>query len=75
MLEFDTTGKLLGSWGGPGDGYDWPEREHGIHVDTKGFVWISGNGGWPKPTAAGSGDDMILKFTTSGKFVSCGLLV
>ena len=35
----------------------------------KGFVWISGNGGWPKPTAAGSGDDMILKFTTAGKLV------
>ena len=40
----------LASWGGPGDGYDWPEREHGIYVDAKGFVWISGNGGWPKPS-------------------------
>jgi DNA-binding beta-propeller fold protein YncE len=69
VLEFDTTGKLLGSWGGPAEGYDWPEREHGIHVDGKGFVWISGNGGWPKPTANGSGDDMILKFTTAGKLV------
>ena len=35
VLEFDTAGKLLGSWGGPGDGYDWPEREHGIYVDAK----------------------------------------
>jgi DNA-binding beta-propeller fold protein YncE len=69
VLEFDTAGKLLGSWGGAGDGYDWPEREHGIYVDAKGFVWISGNGGWPKPTAAGSGDDMILKFTPAGKLV------
>jgi DNA-binding beta-propeller fold protein YncE len=69
VLEFDTTGKLLGSWGGPAEGYDWPEREHGIHVDAKGFVWISGNGGWPKPTANGSGDDMILKFNKSGKLV------
>jgi NHL repeat-containing protein len=67
VLEFDTAGKLLGSWGGDGAGYEWPEREHGIFADAKGFVWISGNGGWPKPTAEGSGDDMILKFTNAGK--------
>jgi DNA-binding beta-propeller fold protein YncE len=69
VLEFDTAGKLLGSWGGPADGYDWPDREHAIHVDTKGFVWISGNGGWPKPAAAGNSDDMVLKFTPEGKLV------
>ena len=69
VLEFDTTGKLLSSWGGDGAGFDWPEREHGISVDAKGFVWISGNGGWPKPTPGGSTDDMILKFTNTGKFV------
>jgi DNA-binding beta-propeller fold protein YncE len=69
VLEFDTEGKLLGSWGGPGEGYDWPEREHGIFADTKGFIWISGNGGWPRPTSPGSGDDMILKMTTAGKLV------
>jgi hypothetical protein len=69
VLEFDMAGTLLGSWGGPGEGFDWPEREHGIFVDSRGFVWISGNGGWPKPTGPGSGDDMILKFTAAGKFV------
>jgi DNA-binding beta-propeller fold protein YncE len=69
VLQFDAAGKLLASWGGPATGYDWPEREHGIFVDTKGFVWISGNGGWPKPSGAGSGDDMILKFTPQGKLV------
>ena len=69
VLEFDASGKLLGSWGGPADGYDWPDREHGIYVDSKGFVWISGNGGWPKPSAEGNTDDMILKFTTAGKLV------
>src|SRR5687767_10811771 len=71
VLEFDTTGKLLSSWGGPpqGGGYDWPDREHGIYADEKGFVWIEGNGGWPKPTAEGRTDDMILKFTSEGKFV------
>jgi hypothetical protein len=69
VLEFDTAGRLLGSWGGDGDGYDWPEREHGIFVDSKNHVWISGNGGWPRPSGPGSGDDMILKFTTAGKLV------
>ena len=69
VLEFDTAGKLLGSWGGDAAGYDWPEREHGIFVDAKGFVWISGNGGWPKPAPGGSTDDMVLKFTPAGKLV------
>ena len=69
VLEFDTAGTLLGSWGGDAPGYDWPEREHGIYVDTRGFVWISGNGGWPKPAPGGSTDDMVLKFTPAGKFV------
>ena len=69
VLEFDAAGTLLGSWGGPNEAFDWPEREHGIFVDSRGFVWISGNGGWPKPTGPGSGDDMILKFTAAGTFV------
>ena len=69
VLQFDADGRLLASWGGPADGYDWPDREHGIYVDSKGFVWISGNGGWPKPAAEGRTDDMILKFTAAGKLV------
>ena len=69
VLQFDQAGRLLASWGGDGQGFDWPEREHGIFVDSKDFVWISGNGGWPKPTGEGSGDDMVLKFTMAGKLV------
>ena len=69
VLEFDTDGQLLGSWGGPGDDYEWPEREHGIWGDSNGYVWISGNGGWPRPAADGSTDDMLLKFTSDGEFV------
>ena len=42
VLEFDAAGNLLRSWGGPGTGYDWPGNEHGIHVDAKGFVWVTG---------------------------------
>jgi DNA-binding beta-propeller fold protein YncE len=60
VLEFDPAGKLVKSWGGPGQGYDWPSSEHGITVDGKGFVWIGGNG---------DQDGQILKFTTDGKFV------
>ena len=63
VLEFDAAGNLVGSWGGqPKDNsYDWPESNHGIVVDHKGFVWIGGNG---------PGDSHILKFTRDGKFVA-----
>src|SRR5262245_16335920 len=43
VLEFDATGKFIRSWGGPGAGYEWPQREHGIYVDPKNNVWIGGN--------------------------------
>ncbi len=44
VLEFDEQGDLIGHWGGPGPGYDWPDSNHGITVDYKGNVWIGGNG-------------------------------
>jgi DNA-binding beta-propeller fold protein YncE len=44
VLEFDQEGNLIGHWGGPGEGYDWPESNHGITIDYKGNVWIGGNG-------------------------------
>jgi DNA-binding beta-propeller fold protein YncE len=44
ILEFDPAGNLVNSWGGPGNGYDWPDSNHGITVDYKGNVWIGGNG-------------------------------
>jgi hypothetical protein len=85
VLEFDQGGTLINSWGGPGEGYDWPETNHGIFVDYKGNVWIGGNGR-PRPgkAAAASGgappesqntppgyynDNMVLEFTQSGKFL------
>lgn len=67
VLELDADGRLVRSWGGPSDVYDWPEREHGIWVDAEGYIWISGNGGWPRPAEGGSTDDMILKFTRDGE--------
>ena len=69
VLEFDAAGKLLASWGGPGQGYEWPGREHGIFVDANDFVWIGGRAGWPRATTPGVSDDMILKFTMAGKLV------
>lgn len=69
VLEFDAAGKLLSSWGGPGNGAVWPGREHGIFVDADDFIWIGGRAGWPRPTTPGVSDDMILKFTMNGKLV------
>jgi hypothetical protein len=43
VMVFDAAGNYLRSWGGAGQGYEWVEREHGIHIDYKGFVWIGGN--------------------------------
>lgn len=60
VLEFDPEGNLVNSWGGPADGYVWPESNHGISVDAKGNIWIGGNG---------NGDSHILKFTHEGKFL------
>jgi DNA-binding beta-propeller fold protein YncE len=72
VVEFDESGKYLAAWGGPGAGYEWPEREHGIFVDAAGDVWVSGNNGFAAAGAApppGKSDDMLLKFTGAGKFL------
>ena len=60
VLVFDQAGNLLRAWGGSGPGYEWPESNHGVHVDYKGNVWIGGNG---------QKDAHILKFTNDGKFL------
>ncbi len=36
VIEFDEQGNFVQAWGGPGQGFDWPEVEHGIYVDPKG---------------------------------------
>ena len=43
VIVFDAAGNYIKAWGGAGNGYEWPEREHGIHIDYKGFVWLGGN--------------------------------
>ena len=65
VMEFDPAGKLLQSWNGPGEGYQWPldNDEHGIYVDYKNNVWIAGRG------ANGASENQILKFDSKGKFL------
>ena len=55
VMEFDASGKLLRSWGGPADpgfiggkckaeaGCIWPNSEHGIYIDHNDNVYISGS--------------------------------
>jgi hypothetical protein len=85
VLEFDPSGKVVSSWGGPGEGYDWPESPGGIAVDAKGMVWIAatgfpdatprgGRGGRGAPATTpppppGPVDAHVLQFTRTGKFV------
>ena len=58
VLELDPQGKVVQSWGGPGEGYVWSERAHGIYLDHNGFVW-SGT----------SGQNHVMKFTRDGRHV------
>ena len=60
ILVFDQEGSLVNSWGGPGEGYEWPQSEHGIYVDYKDNVWVGGNG---------AEDHQIVKFTQDGQFL------
>ena len=48
ILVFDQAGNLIKNWGGPGQGYNWPDSNHGVTIDFKGNVWIGGNGRGPQ---------------------------
>jgi hypothetical protein len=58
VLEFDTAGNILSSWGRQGYVPDWPRSEHALAVDAAGNVWIGGNA---------PGDRQVLKFTADGR--------
>ena len=60
VIEFNQDGDVVQAWGGPGEGYEWPEAEHGIFIDHLDNVWLGGSGGT---------DSQILKFTRSGDFL------
>lgn len=60
VLRFDPEGNLVGAWGGPADGFDWPSVEHGLFVDHNDNVWVGGEG---------PDDHQVLKFTSDGEFL------
>src|SRR5258708_11936677 len=60
VLAFNQNGDTVRSWGGPGEGYEWPESMHGIHVDYKGNVWLGRHG---------AKDSQMLKLTQDGKLL------
>lgn len=72
VLQFSRNGDLLRAWGGPEWNVatqawrqpeaDWPLNEHGIFVDTEGFVWIGGN-------QDAGGMHIVVKYTMEGEHV------
>ena len=38
VIVFDGAGNFIKAWGGEASGYEWPQREHGIHIDHKGYA-------------------------------------
>ena len=60
VIEFDPEGNVVQAWGGPGEGYEWPDLEHGIYIDHQDNVWLGGGG---------EKDAQILKFTRQGTFL------
>ncbi len=82
VLEYDTAGNLVSSWGGPSSGYKWPEVPGGIAVDAGGNVWITAAGSDPAPAGSGApppapaggaaaapppADAHVLKFSRDGR--------
>jgi DNA-binding beta-propeller fold protein YncE len=69
IVVFDAAGNFIKAWGGDGSGFEWPQREHGIHIDHKGFVWVGGNNCASRalPGLKQMGDDQLIKFTQDGK--------
>jgi len=72
VLQFDQQGALIQAWGGPEWDQatqqwqqplvDWPANEHGIFVDSAGFVWVGGNQDI-------GGKHIVVKFTPEGRHV------
>ena len=60
VIEFDPEGNLIQAWGGPGEGFEWPEEEHGLFIDHEDNIWINGGG---------SGNYQALKFSRDGRFI------
>ena len=71
IVVFDSDGELVDAWGGDGPGYQWPQREHFIHVDGSENVWLGGNYCTARalPRLRPLDDDQILKFSAEGEFL------
>ena len=71
VVVFDSEGNVVKAWGGSGQGYQWPQREHFIHLDGQGHVWLGGNYCVDRnlPRLQSLDDDQILKFTVDGEFL------
>lgn len=80
VLEFDQAGNLVSHWGGPGQGFEWPQSPGGISIDAKGNVWIAAAGqpeSAARPAAAQAArpaspkpqDAHVLKFSRTGSFL------
>ncbi|MGE3957313.1 MAG: hypothetical protein AB7H96_11390 [Vicinamibacterales bacterium] len=78
VVELDANGKVVSSFGGPGQGYDWPQSPGSLSVDAKGNVWITAAGlvtppagarGANPAAAAAPADGHVLKFSKTGQFL------
>ena len=49
VMEFDAAGKIITTFGGPGQGYQWPQSPGSLAVDAKGNVWVTAAGLEPPP--------------------------
>ena len=69
VIKFNQAGEVVASWGGEGQGYHWPQREHFIYIDYQGFVWIGGNYCPDRDLERLQpvNDDQILKFNQNGQ--------
>jgi len=85
VLEYAPDGRLVRQWGGPDQGYPWPQRPHGIAIDPDGNIWIGGGVVAQGPGGGGGGggggaaaaaaparppvDTHLLKFSRTGQFL------
>ena len=71
IVVFNADGRMIDAWGGDGPGYQWPQREHFIHLDESGNVWLGGNYCPERalPRLQAIDDDQILKFSSAGEFL------
>ena len=76
VLELDAAGKVVSNFGGPGQGYNWPQSPGSLAVDAKGNVWITAAGLVTPPAGARAGgapaaapDAHVLKFSKAGQFL------